>query len=95
MKMHQGGQNKTIPVHRIHHATCETIDPLTQADVYVHGEGLVVCFLILRLPTHGAHQKILKLVESYWTRVLYILDAYLLTQTLSSSCCKSQQRLLL
>jgi hypothetical protein len=65
MKMHEGGQNKTIPVHRIHHATHETVSPLTQADVYVHGEGLVVCLLILRLPTHGGHQAILKLIESY------------------------------
>jgi hypothetical protein len=65
MKMHEGGQIKTVPVHRIHHATRETIHPLTQADVYVHGEGLVVCLLILRLPTHEAHQEIIKLAESY------------------------------
>lgn len=93
--MHQGGQNKTIPIHRTYHAIHEAIRPLTQADVYVHGEGLVVCLLILRLPTHGAHQDIVKLVESYWTHVLYSPAAYPLIQTLSSSCYKSQLRLLL
>jgi hypothetical protein len=63
--MHLGGQIKTIPIHRIHHATRETIHPLTQGDVYVHGEGLVVCLLILRLPIRGDQRAILKLSGSY------------------------------
>ena len=95
MKMHLGGQIKTIPVHRIHHATHETIHPLTQGDVYVHGEGLVVCSSILRRPIHGDQQTILKLFGSYWTHVLYIVLAYLLPRILSSSFHRDGKRLLL
>jgi len=40
--MHCCGQIKTVPVCRIHHATHETIHPLTRADIDVHGEGSVV-----------------------------------------------------
>lgn len=38
--MHVSGQIKTVPIRRIHHATHETIHPLTHTDVDVHGEGL-------------------------------------------------------
>ena len=66
MKVHKCGQIKTVPIHRIHHATHETIHPLTRADVDVHrGEGLVVCLLILDGVNHGAHQAKIKITESY------------------------------
>jgi hypothetical protein len=70
MEMHECGQIKTVPIRRICHATHETIHPLTHADSDVQGEGLVVCFLILRSPTHGAYQEKIKITESYWTRLL-------------------------
>jgi hypothetical protein len=37
MEMHVGGQTKTIPIHRTHHAVLECIHPLTHANVDVHG----------------------------------------------------------
>ena len=38
--MHVSGQIKTVSIRRTHHATHETIHPLTHTDVDVHGEGL-------------------------------------------------------
>ena len=48
MQMHLSGQTKYVPISRIHHATHESIHPLTHADeMNVHGEGRVVCLFIL------------------------------------------------
>jgi hypothetical protein len=40
MKMHTGGQIKTIPVHRIIHAILESIYPLTHGNVDIHEGGI-------------------------------------------------------
>jgi len=58
MEMHEGGQDKTIPIHRTVHADQETIHPLTHADyVDVHG-GLSCVFSYPRPPNPWSPSKI-------------------------------------
>lgn len=48
MKMHRGGQIKTVPINRIVHAILKTIHPLTHENVNFHGRCFE-CSFILRL----------------------------------------------
>ena len=55
--------------------------------------GFVRCFIILRRPTHGAHQEKIKLSESYWTQPFCIRSSYPYHQIPSSSCDTTQRHL--
>jgi hypothetical protein len=53
MKMHGGGQTKTVPISRIIHEAVKRIYPLTQGHVNVHWAGDQT-FIILRAPIQAA-----------------------------------------
>jgi len=75
MQMHGRWKTKQIPIHRTGHAVNKGMHPFAHADD-VGTHVFLACLFILRLLSHGVHQKIVKFVESRWTHALYILDAY-------------------